>query len=156
MELAEKIEQMALSQLTDKAHFLVSVSVTGGAVQKKVLVVMDGDNGVTVEDCAKVSRGLAELLEEKGLISQHYTLEVTTPGLDSPLKLVRQYKKNIGRNLKVTLNDKSQMKGKLTAADETGILLDAEYKIEKKKTEIKKVEIPYEQINKALVQITFK
>ncbi|MGE0587012.1 MAG: ribosome maturation factor RimP [Cyclobacteriaceae bacterium] len=156
MELADKIEEMAQSQLTDTAHFLVNVDVTGGANQKKVLIVMDGDNGVTIEDCAKVSRGLAALLDEQGLISQHYTLEVTTPGLDSPLKLVRQYKKNIGRSLKVTLNDKSQLKGKLAAANEKSIQLDAEYKNDRKKTETKKVEIPYEQINKALVQISFK
>lgn len=156
MELADKIEEMALSQLTNNAQFLVNVNVTGGANQKKVLVVMDGDNGITIEECAKVSRGLAALLDEQGLISEHYTLEVTTPGLDSPLKLVRQYKKNIGRNLKVTLNDKSQVKGKLTAANDSSIQLDVEYKNEKEKNEAKKVEIPYEQINKALVQISFK
>lgn len=147
---------MALSQLTDPAHFLVDVTVSGGSSQKKVVVVLDGDKGVTIVDCAKVSRGLAAMLDEQELIAQNYTLEVTTPGLESPLKLVRQYKKNIGRTLKVTLKDKSQLRGKLQEASDSGIRLESEYKNEKKKIETKEVEIPYEQINKALVQISFK
>lgn len=147
---------MTASLLTRPDHFLVDVVISGNKVQKKILVIVDGDNGVTIEDCATLSRGLSSKIEEAGLINENYTLEVSTPGVDTPLKLNRQYAKNIGRSLKVTLNDKSQVKGKLTEVNDSLISLQVEEKVDKKKSELKNIEIPFNSIHKALVQISFK
>ncbi len=147
---------MASSLLVEPSHFLVDIIITGNRVQKKVVVMVDGDQGVTIEDCAKLSRGLSAHLDEVGLIKENYILEVTTPGVDAPLKLKRQYRKNIGRELKVTLKDKTQIRGKLTGSDELSIQLRVAEKGNKKNQEIKTKEISFDSIEKALVQISFK
>ncbi|MEQ8423420.1 MAG: ribosome maturation factor RimP [Cyclobacteriaceae bacterium] len=146
---------MTASLLKDPAHFLVDVAVSGNRVQRKVMVIIDGDQGITIEDCAKVSRALSAMMDEKNLIEENYTLEVTTPGVDSPLKLKRQYKKNVGRGFKVTLDDKSVVKGTLVTADDSSIQVEVEEKGKKKK-ESKTIDIPFDKIDKALVQISFK
>ncbi len=157
MDLSAKIEEMATSLLARPDHFLVDVIISGTRVQKKLVVIIDGDNGVTIEDCAFLSRSLSGRLDETNLISENYTLEVTTPGIDSPLRLKRQYKKNVGRGFKVTLKDKSVVKGKLIGTKSDSIELEFEEKPAKgKKKEIKKMDIPFEMIDKAFVQISFK
>lgn len=156
MDLQAEIEKMANSLITESTHFLVDTVISGNKNLKKIMIVVDGDQGITIEDCARLSRGLSSLLDEKELIGENYTLEVTTPGVDTPLKLKRQYQKNVGRNLKVTLKDKSQVKGKLVAATDSQIEIAHEEKQNKKKQEVKKIEIPFDLIDKALVQISFK
>ena len=157
MDLSNKIKELATSLLVNPDHFLVDVVVSGNRVQKKLMVIVDGDKGVTIEDCAALSRSLSDKLDETNLISENYTLEVTTPGVDLPLKLKRQYKKNVGRGFKVSLKDKSVIKGKLVNAGEDTIELEFEEKAGKgKKKELKKMEIPFDMIDKALVQISFK
>ncbi|UII21919.1 ribosome maturation factor RimP [Fulvivirga ligni] len=86
--------------------------------------------------------------------SDPYRLEVSSPGVDHPLNSLRQYKNNIGRSVKITLQDKDVV-GVLKAADEEKILLDEEVKKGKKK-EYKEVEIPFGDIKKTIVQISFK
>lgn len=157
MDLNTQIEEMATSLLTKPGHFLVEVVISGNRVQKKLIVIIDGDNGVTIEDCANLSRSLSNKLDETDLIPEHYTLEVTTPGVDFPLKLKRQYKKNVGRGFKVTLKDKSVVKGKLVNTLSDSIELEYEEKTGKgKKKELKKMDIPFDMIDKAFVQISFK
>lgn len=157
MDLNTQIEEMATSLLMKPGHFLVEVVISGNRVQKKLIVIIDGDNGVTIEDCANLSRSLSGKLDETNLISEHYTLEVTTPGVDFPLKLKRQYQKNVGRGFKVTLKDKSVVKGKLVNTTADSIELEFEEKTGKgKMKEMKKMDIPFELIDKAFVQISFK
>lgn len=157
MDLNARIEELVNSLLSKTEHFLVEVVISGTRVQKKVVVILDGDHGITIEDCVALSRALSERLDEEDLISENYSLEVTTPGVDSPLKLKRQYKKNEGRGFKITLKDKSQIKGKLVASGEETISLEYEEKVGKgKKKELKTMEIPFNLIDKALVQISFK
>lgn len=157
MDLNPRIAELVNSLLSKPEHFLVEVAISGNRVQKKVVVILDGDQGVTIEVCAALSRALSDRLDEENLIPENYTLEVTTPGVDSPLKLKRQYKKNEGRGFKITLKDKSQVKGKLIASGEESISLEYEEKTGKgKKKELKTMEIPFHLIDKALVQISFK
>lgn len=155
MDLNEKIAKMAISHLADPHQFLVEVIISGSRVQKKIVVIIDGDHGVTIEDCAKLSRALSTELDEENLIEENYTLEVSTPGIDFPLKLKRQYKKNIGRGFKITLKDKTIVKGILKSTTEESIQIDAEEKAGKKR-EVKTMDVPFDQIEKAFVQVSFK
>ena len=157
MELIEKIRDLAQATLNNESLFIVDViySLKQGP-SKKMVVIVDGDHGVTIDDCTHISRELSKVLDDTNLIEDHYLLEVSTPGLDHPLKLKRQYKKNVGRSLKVHLKDKSIIQGKLVAADEDKITLDQEIKEGKKKTEIKTGEFPYSDIEKAFVLVSFK
>ena len=159
MDLSTSITEMAASLLKEPHLFLVEVVISGNRVQKKVVVIIDGDNGATIEDCAKLSRALsAKLDEEEDSIPEKYTLDVTTPGVDFPLKLKRQYKKHIGRGFKITLTDKSQVKGKLISTSDESIEIEFEEKTDKKskKKEMKTMELPFDMIDKAFVQISFK
>ena len=155
MDLIDKVRELAQSCLTDESQFLVEVILTTKAGPRRVLVILDGDKGVNIEACAKVSRALANALDESVLIDDNYTLEVTTPGLDHPLKLKRQYYKNVGRGFKVHTKDKVLVQGILSEVDDQRIVLQQEIK-EGKKVETKTIEIPFEQIEKAFVMVSFK
>ncbi|MEQ9414417.1 MAG: ribosome maturation factor RimP [Cyclobacteriaceae bacterium] len=152
------ITEMAASFLKEPHLFLVEVIISGNRAQKKVVVIIDGDEGATIEDCAKLSRALAAKLDEEETIPEKYTLEVSTPGVDFPLKLKRQYKKHIGRGFKITLTDKSLVKGKLIGTSDEAIEIAFEEKTDKKskKKEMKTMELPFDMIDKAFVQISFK
>jgi len=152
MDLKEKIKELTLASLSNPAHFLVDVIVSKHKPMK-FTVILDGDNGITIDDCALVSRAINESLES--LVEDQYQLEVSTPGLDHPLKLKRQFEKNKGRKLKVHLTNKSIVLGTLQQVTEDKIALDAEVK-EGKKTETKAMEIPFAEIEKAFVTVSFK
>ena len=145
---------MAESHLTDASHFVVDVVISKHKPHK-VSVFLDGDSGITIDHCSDLSRALSEDLDKLDLIKDNYMLDVGTPGLDQPLKLKRQFVKNIGRGLKVVRKDKTICQGKLTAAKEGGVTLDVEEKAGKK-MEVKPVEIPYSEIEKAIVLVSFK
>lgn len=158
MDLSTTITEMAASLLKEPHLFLVDVVISGNRVQKKVVVIIDGDEGTTIEDCAKLSRALSAQLDEEETIPEKYTLEVSTPGVDFPLKLKRQYKKHLGRGFKITLTDKSLVKGKLIGIGDEFIEVEFEEKKDKKskKKDIKTMELPFDMIDKAFVQISFK
>ena len=153
MDLREKITELAQSKLTDDSQFIVDVIASSKPGSRKVVVILDGDTGVTIDDCTNLSRAISASLDEQPLIEDNYTLEVGTPGLDQPLKLKRQYYKNIGRGLKVHTTDKKILQGTLTEVSEERIVLEIQ---EGKKKETKMTEIPFGQIEKAFVMVSFK
>lgn len=145
---------MAESQLKDESHFIVDVIATFKGNPGKVLVIVDGDKGIGIDDCADLSRDLSKALDETNLIPGAFNLEVSTPGLDQPLKSKRQYVKNIGRNVRVRLADKLE-EGKLTTVDDNVIQL-TQFVGSGKKKEEKTVEIPFDKIDKTIVLVSFK
>lgn len=154
MDLVEEIRNTATRNLSpDK--FTVDVVISGKKIPKRVLVIIDGDAGVTIDDCADLSRKLSKEFEERSFFGDdNYILEVSTPGLDQPLKLRRQFQKNIGRNLKVKLQE-SQEEGKLSEVTEDYIVILQEKAVGKKKEE-KEIRIPFTEIDKAFVMVSFK
>jgi ribosome maturation factor RimP len=152
MDLKEKIKELAQANLSDTAHFLVDVIVSKHKPMK-FTVILDGDNGITIDDCAHLSNKVNDVLGD--LVDEQYALEVSTPGLDHPLKLHRQFVKNVGRDLKVHTVNKKVIAGKLTAADAEKVILETENK-EGKKGETKLMEIPFREIEKAFVTVSFK
>lgn len=156
METAQKIKELAQSHLLDGSHFIVDVVISKHKPYK-VSVFLDGDKGITIDDCSNLSRALSEDLDTIDLIKDNYTLEVGTPGLDHPLKLKRQYVKNTGRSIRVLRTDKSSHQGRMTEVTDTGVVLEAESKEKgKKKIEVNRIEIPFNEIEKAIVLVSFK
>ena len=92
--------------------------------------------------------------EEAWYPDGNFSLEVSSPGVDEPLQLPRQFKKNVGRKLAVTLQDDTKMEGKLTEANEDGILLEYTEGKNKKAVTINKV-LAFDEIKQAVVQISF-
>ena len=131
--------------------FMVDVSLTGPRNQQKLKVLLDGDKGVTIEQCAEVSRKLAVKLEENEVFPGAYHLEVSSAGIDQPLKFKRQYYKNIGRQVKVLLNDGKEVKGSLESVTEKDITVKT---LLKKKEELLN-NIEFENIQHIKVLVTF-
>jgi ribosome maturation factor RimP len=155
MSLEEEIKAIAEGKLTDSRQFIVEVVISARKGPKKVLVIVDGDEGVNIDDCAAISREISKVLDESSsFLDEAYTLEVSTPGLDQPLKLKRQYVKNIGRKIKVKLADKIE-EGRLEAVSEEAITLRKETGSGKNK-ETNSIDINFAQIEKAFVLVSFK
>lgn len=155
MDLAATIQQLVESLLKDEKLFVVEVLVALKRKPGKITVVLDGDAGVSVENCAEISRALSEMLDKSDLVDGNYNLEVSTPGLDQPLKLKRQYNKNIGRILSVKHAEETGVEeGKLILVTESEITL--EQKSGKgKKEEQRIITIPFSSISKAFVTVSF-
>lgn len=136
-------------------QFIVDIVASSRSGPKKISVILDGDLGISIDDCAEVSRQLSKHLDESSLIDDNYILEVSTPGLDQPLKLKRQYKRNIGRKLRVRKVDQTLVEGKLSVVDEEFITLIEEIG-SGKKTEMRGINVPFSAIDKAFVLVSFK
>ncbi len=155
MDVVEKIKNLAQSHLKDPGHFVVDV-ILSKHKPYKVTVILDGDQGITIDNCTLLSRALSEDLDNVDLIKDNYTLEVGTPGLDQPLKLKRQYAKNTGRQLKVHRKDKTIVQGLLKETDNDKIVMETELIVKGKKKEFTQTEIPFSEIEKAIVMVSFK
>ncbi|HAA19140.1 MAG TPA: ribosome maturation factor RimP [Cytophagales bacterium] len=154
-DLKVKIKAIVESLLQDPSMFLVDVVIKGldGGMQK-VLVLLDGDQGINIDDCASISRQLGGIMEEQELMSSAYRLEVSSPGLDHPLMSARQYKKNMGRRVRVTLPDGNRWEGKLTDVTEEDFEVAVEKKVEKKQT-LTPTRWAYTDISKTMVLVSF-
>lgn len=151
MEIKERVIKHLETLIADTSLFVVGVTVSESKIRRKVSVFLDSDQGITIEECSKVSRELGNLLEEE--IEDAFTLEVSSPGADSPLLSVRQYAKNIGRTLKVLKKDLSELKGKLLEVSEESIVIETEAK---KKIKPEVITVQLEEIKEAKVVISFK
>ncbi|MEZ4902508.1 MAG: ribosome maturation factor RimP [Spirosomataceae bacterium] len=118
-------------------------------------MLIDSDAGISIDECADLSRELSDMIEKQELILNAYTLEVSSPGVDYSLSMPRQYTKNIGRTLRVILKDGVEKKGKLVSATELGFVLLEELKKKKKDQIPTELNINYANVAKAEVQIKF-
>ena len=160
MSLEEKITKWVSDILQEKSEsfFLVDVGVNPAPKGAKVTVYLDGDQGISIDACADVSRTLSAHLEEEDVMNGKYVLEVSSPGLDQPLKLHRQYIKNVGRNVKVLLQDNQTTKGTLCRVSEDAIELEPIAKGKKKtrkEASLQNIRIPFDHIKKTNVLATF-
>jgi ribosome maturation factor RimP len=154
MTFKEKVSNLLEEGLLERPSlFLVDLSISDSY---KITVTLDGDNGVTLQDCIDVSRVIENNLDRE---EQDFSLEVASAGVSTPLKLVRQYKKNVGRTLKVKTATET-IEAKLEAANEESITLfwtaREPKKVGKGKETVEhKREIPYSEIKEAIVIIIF-
>jgi ribosome maturation factor RimP len=101
MDLQQKIEEIAAPFLGAIDAFIVDIHIVHGTQGKVVQVFVDTDSGITVGQCSELNRNIGEALELQHVIQNSYILEVSSPDLMKPLKLLRQYRKNIGRQFHV-------------------------------------------------------
>ena len=151
----EKVKQLLHSALEQRQDlFLIDFEVNN---DNSIKVILDGDNGVLVEDCMFISRAIEHNLDREEV---DFSLEVLSAGATSPLKLKRQYLKNVGRFLNVKTNEDETFEGKLSEANDSSIKLEWKARepkpIGKGKVTVKKeAELTYESIAKAQVVIKF-
>jgi len=147
------LEKMVNSLLeTDPSFFLVQVKIKP---TNNIKVFIDGDHGVTIENCIRLNRKLYSQLEEAAIYPDgDYSLEVSSPGVGEPLLLHRQYLKNAGRLLEVKLMDDTMITGVLKIVADDHIVLEATSG-KGKKAVTQQHEISFAQIKEASVQIQF-
>ncbi|HLL41839.1 MAG TPA: hypothetical protein VK369_01820 [Segetibacter sp.] len=137
---------------SEAGDFLVSVKIKP---TNNIKIFVDSDEGMSIEKCVKYNRKLYAQIEEKAIFPDgNFSLEISSPGVDEPLKLHRQYVKNKGRNVLVTFKDGSEKEGQLLEVTETDIII--EQKTGKgKKAETHQHVIPFDNIKATTVQIQF-
>lgn len=154
MIFKEKVNELLEAGLLEKPTvFLTDLTITDAF---KIIVTLDGDDGVVLQDCIDISRAIKHNLDRE---EQDFSLEVVSFGVGSPLKMIRQYKKNIGRMLIVKLAT-ATIEAELVEATEQNITLAWEAREPKKigkgkETVQKRQEIPYSEIKEAIVTVTF-
>ncbi|OZI08924.1 ribosome assembly cofactor RimP [Siphonobacter sp. BAB-5385] len=153
MNVKAKITELATALLPDESYFLVEVQVSESRIKSKVTILLDSDAGISIDECAVLSRELGRQLEELNLFENAYTLEVSSPGVDFPLTQTRQYQRNAGRKLRVQFLDGGEKIGTLQAVTDSTITLTTDGT--KKEPSVDLV-IPYSEIKKAQVLVSFK
>ncbi len=110
LEIKRKIEGLLGPVLVSCGAFLVDVQVRNERGGKLVQLFVDTDRGITIEQCSEISRELLREFDEQRFLEGNYRLEVSSPGIDRPLKLLRQYTKNIGRRFRVKYSSQGEQK----------------------------------------------
>jgi ribosome maturation factor RimP len=152
VETALNTVQGLLQPLLDSDTFLVDLKVKPTNNYK---IYIDADNGLPLEKCIKINRALYKAIEEKGLFPDgDFSLEVSSPGVSEPLKLTRQYKKNIGRFVEVTKIDETKLEGQLLGASEEEITIEKTEGKGKKEVKIQ-LKVPVSEVKHTIVQVKF-
>jgi len=149
------LNQMNISEIEDlvrqicvqKQIHLIGIDLRGSGKNRNLTVYVDTETGITLEQITYLNREISDLLGMKDVFSDGYRLEVSSPGLDSPLKFLWQFKKNVNRELLVTFfenADTRQISGTLVKVTENEIVL---------KTKKEETSIAFSQINKAKVKV---
>lgn len=149
----QQIEQWVKTLLeAETEYFCVSIKIKP---TNNIKVFLDGDNGLSIEKCVQFNRKLYKMIEESNQYpAGDFSLEVSSPGLDEPLKLHRQYVKNIGRTIEVVFTDGSKKEGKLIAVADADIIVE-HTEGKGKKAITQQLVIPFNHIKTTTVQIKF-
>ena|SRR5688572_9439227 len=131
-------------------YYLVDLEVSPS---NRIAVYIDGDEGVSLDSCKQISRVLESVLDEEPSLGGIYELEVSSPGVNRPLKFSRQYLKHVGRTLRIEKTDGSKVEGKLMNTGHESIAVEIKPTDKNGKPELH--EIPFDQIKEAYVTIQF-
>jgi ribosome maturation factor RimP len=149
------IEDIVNGYLERTNYFLVEVKVSP---ENAITVEVDSDDTVAIDDCAAISRHIESQLDRD---REDFELEVGSTGISSPFRTVRQYRKNIGKEIEVLTRAGKKLTGILKSADDNGFVLTVEKQIKpegaKRKVKIEEdLTFHYEEIKKANYLIRFK
>ncbi len=152
---AELVSTIVNQNINPAEEFVVEVSVSSS---NRILVVLDSEKGITIDRCVAVSRAIEQQFDRD---KEDFELEVASAGLSQPLKVLRQFKKNIGREVEVVLQKGDKVKGKLVDAKETDFTIEIQEMIKledkKKKQLITRLEtLSYNEVKSVTVVISFR
>lgn len=154
MNVEQRVKDLVEQKIADRPDlFLVDVRMQANG---NLSILVDGDNGIGIADCAAISRHVGFHLEEENTIEQAYNLEVSSPGIDMPLNSERQYRKNLGRSVGIKTVENTRREGKLLEVSEAGITIEEKIKEKGKKAQLVENFIPFDQIAETKVLISFK
>ena len=148
-----KVKELVEAKIKGTELFMVEVKVSGG---NRINIAVDRPTKLNVSDCADISRYVESQLNRD---VEDFEITVSSPGLDLPLKVLKQFEKHTGRNVRVVLKDGRLLRGKMTAANEEGIALELfreNKKKNKEQTVNETVNLKYPEIKETKLEITFK
>ena len=137
--------------MQEPEYFLVDLKVQGW----KVSVFLEGDNGIPIDKCVEYSRYLERHLDGEGLLGDNYILEVSSPGTENPFRLLRQYKKYIGKEVSVVKFDGIRIDGVLRSAEEDKVTVETQVKVKGKPDETKTHEFLFSEIKSTKPNLNF-
>ena len=148
-EYEQKTEELLEPIVKENGFELVDVEYVKEAGTWYLRAYIDKPGGITVDDCEEVSRALSDLLDEEDFISENYILEVSSPGLDRPLKKEKDFARSIGKDVEVKLfkaiNKEKEFVGILKAYDEDTVTLEMEDETEMqfKRSDIARIRLAF-------------
>lgn len=146
------IKENLQEYLDAKNLFIIDIHISP---HNQIEITIDGDNYVSIEECAEISRYVESFLNRD---IEDYSLIVSSPDANKPLIMPRQYPKHIGKNISILTTESKELKGKLISANSNAIQLLISTKIQegkkKKKTE-QSINIEYDKIKKAKIILPF-
>jgi ribosome maturation factor RimP len=142
----DKIRILAEQQLQDTDYFVVEVKLLPA---NKVQVFLDSDTVVTIDACAKISRHIEKTLDEEQWLGEKYILEVSSAGMDNPIKLVRQYIKHTGKLIEITTTTGEHIEGRIVSCDNETVTIAKEKTVKAKTTLLGEVLVPFTTIKQA-------
>ena len=151
-DLAEK--RLSDPGFNPKHSYLVDVTVSSA---NKIRVIIDNFNGISIDECVSMSRWIEQQLDRE---TEDFELEVTSPGLDQPFRVLRQYEKNIGKEVEIKLSDGSKIQGTLVTAGSDSVEIEQQQKekVEGKKGRqlvTRKFSFPFSEIKETRIVIKF-
>jgi ribosome maturation factor RimP len=148
--LEENIRVAAEQAVKDNGFFLIDINLRGFAKNRVIEVFIDGESYISAEDCAKVGRELNSLIQQGSLIDSAFRLEVSSPGVDRPLKFLKQFHKHLNKTFEVSYKQEDMelrtFVGKLTAIEGDNLIFSVRNS---------NLIIDFNNIIKAKVQISF-
>lgn len=150
-----KVESLLNDFLAQREDlFLIDVKISAG---NDIIIILDGDNGVSIQDCLDCSRAVENNLDRE---EQDFSLQVTSTGLSEPLTLPRQYQKNIGREVELLLENSEKIKGEIVKVEQEAVTLLLRYRkpkdIGKGKVDVEEERVfPLSEIKKSVIVIKF-
>lgn len=154
MQLENRVRALVEEKIADRPElFLVDIKMLQN---NKLIIQVDGDEGISIQDCVLISRHVGFHLEEENTIETAYNLEVSSPGVGEPLLLNRQYLKNIGRNVSLKFVDGEMKEGKLLTINENEITIEESVKDKGKKVQLVQTQLDLKNIVETKVLISFK
>ncbi len=156
MNLDQQIRDWLEGEIKNRSFFLVDLEIKPGFKRMEIAVFLDSMEGIQIEECAEISRKLSNWLEEGDLVLEAYNLEVSSPGIDAPIKQDWQFEKNKGRRIKIWMKEGENMEGVLEKKEGNQVFLFNEKK-HKHLVKIDKVatQVSLDQIDKIKVQVSF-
>lgn len=153
MNLQQQIQALVEEKISGTDNYLVEVKVS----PSKIIVIIDHPRSLSLDECVAVSRFLQDRLETTDVFEKH-ELEVSSPGMEEPLKVLQQYHKRMNHRVAVVTFDGRKRTGILKEATGNGIVIDEEVTIKngsKKSIELRELPLTFEQIKETRVLFSF-
>ncbi|MBA3970815.1 MAG: ribosome assembly cofactor RimP [Bacteroidetes bacterium] len=150
----DKIQELADQKLAEGSNFIVDITIKPG---NKIIVLLDNDNGISISDCVAMSRHIESNLDRE---EADFELNVMSPGLSEPFKILRQYQKNLGKQVDIVTKEGKKLSGKLLKANEEGIEVETKTKerLEGKKGKqsvTNNISLTFNQIKETKIVVSF-